>query len=413
MSREVNSKLELEDKHFKPRAVLAVVFLAFAVAMITYGVISLLSVESGWRTIEPGSNIEGSCGTEFIFQYNIGYSGISAGQEYRQIKAVYEQAVKDATMIFSENYYTGVNNIYTINHNPNSEIVIEGELYRALELLQKYGRREHYLAPVYAEYSNLFFCVNDTEAANFDPYINGEVREWMKKAAAYADDENSIELQLLGDNRVRLYVSEEYLKFAYEYYITDFIDLYWMKNAFIADYLAEVLIRNGYTYGSLSSFDGYVRNLDSGAHEEYGFNIFDRELNIIYPAAQMNYSGSMSIVYLRDYIMNDLDESYYYETGDGGLRHKYIDVRDGLCKAAVDSLVGYSQDKSCAEVLMNLLSVYIADEFDPATLVSLTESEIDYVYCGDFTIYFSGDYVKFTSIYDKGGVKYGLSKAEW
>lgn len=35
-----------------------------------------------------------------------------------------------------------------------------------------------------------------------------------------------------------------------------------MKNAFITDYVADVMIDNGYTLGSLTSYDGFTRNLD-------------------------------------------------------------------------------------------------------------------------------------------------------
>ena len=57
-------------------------------------------------------------------------------------------------------------------------------------------------------------------------------------------------------------VSDDYLAFAEKNFISDFIDFSWMKNAFITDYVADVMIDNGYTLGSLTSYDGFTRNLD-------------------------------------------------------------------------------------------------------------------------------------------------------
>lgn len=69
-------------------------------------------------------------------------------------------------------------------------------------------------------------------------------------------------VELLGGNQVKLSVSDDYLAFAEKNFISDFIDFSWMKNAFITDYVADVMIDNGYTLGSLTSYDGFTRNLD-------------------------------------------------------------------------------------------------------------------------------------------------------
>ena len=98
-----------------------------------------------------------------------------------------------------------------------------------------------------------------------------------------------------------------------------------MKNAFITDYVADVMIENGYTLGSLTSYDGFTRNLDltsaitkfkcrSGCFRDsrrkcdYSFNLYDRQGNIIYPAGVMHYNGAESIVSLHNYPMSDKEK---------------------------------------------------------------------------------------------------------
>ena len=52
-------------------------------------------------------------------------------------------------------------------------------------------------------------------------------------------------VELLGENRVKLTVSESYLAFIREYEIDTLADFSWMRNAFAADYIARVLQEDG------------------------------------------------------------------------------------------------------------------------------------------------------------------------
>ncbi len=52
--------------------------------------------------------------------------------------------------------------------------------------------------------------------------------------------------------------------------IGSFIDFSWMRNAFIADYLAEGLAARGFGKGALTSFDGFARNLEQGGEDFSG-----------------------------------------------------------------------------------------------------------------------------------------------
>ena len=41
---------------------------------------------------------------------------------------------------------------------------------------------------------------------------------------------------------------------------------------------------NGFVQGSISSYDGFIRNLDVSRDTEYAFNLLDKEGNIVYLA---------------------------------------------------------------------------------------------------------------------------------
>ncbi len=416
-------KIEVSEKHVGRRAIAAAVFLLIGVGAFAYFIVGLVRGEPGWTEITALSS-KVNCSGDFIFLYELGTEGGSAQSEKQSVTAVYTAAAEKAYWMFEnvraagdvaeddeentvsadkttadgkaaagytneihgcavaeaangKNALPAAGSVRFLNDHPNEEVTIDAPLYEAFAKLDAAGGRWLYLPAVYQTYNNLFASEADPIAAEFDPRMNEEVAAYFKEVLAYANDPDEVELELLGDHRVRLSVSDEYLAFAAENGIDSFIDLYWMKNAFIADYLAESLSEAGFTHGSISSYDGFVRNLD-GREVNYSFNIYDRVVTgqqaaQILPLAVLQYRGPVSLVYLRDYAMNSLDRQYYYQTAGGEMRTAYIDPQDGLCRNSVSSLVSYSYDDSvgCADILLSMIPVYIADEFDAGAVEAL------------------------------------------
>lgn len=402
-------RVELSEKNTRGRLIVVVLLLAFGSAALVYGFMNLLNGDSGWREIEADASSEVNCGSDFVFLYNVGASGVPASSENKAIASIYTQAVVTAYQLFQNDLeFDGVNNIYYINHHPNEVIEVDEALYEAFELLQNYGGRYLYLAPVYDVYDNLFYSNDDSEAVSYDPYQNTALAEEFAEMAAYGADSSAVDLELMGDYKICLHVSEDYLQYAFETGITSFIDFYWMKNAFIADYLADVMIENHYTLGSISSYDGFVRNLDDSG-VSYSFNLYDRIGQTVYPAAVMQYEHAVSIVYLRNYPMNALDYRHYYELKGGDIRTVYLDGKDGLCKTALNNLVSYSKDKGCAEVLLQMLPVYIADVFDEERLADMAEGGVYSIYCQDGVICYNESALTLEDLYKNENIRYTAS----
>ena len=122
-----------------------------------------------------------------------------------------------------------------LNGHVNEIVTVDPALYKALTVLTQYDCRYAYLAPAYAEYDRVFSAESDAEAARYDPAGDPELAEYLAEIAAFAGNPEMVNLEILGDNRVRLTVSTEYLKFTEENEIETVLDFGWMKNAFIAD----------------------------------------------------------------------------------------------------------------------------------------------------------------------------------
>ncbi len=391
-------KVELSEKHIKLRAVLTVAFLIIGIAAIVYGVSSFFGADAGWAEIESVSqNLH--CGDDFVFLYELGRDGVSAAAEKKAVTGLYSQATTQAYKLFSNDAeFEDVQNIYTINRCPNEEIEVDEGLYRAFSLLESQGDRSLYLAPVYAQYGDLFTCNDDSQTVDYDPYVNEEVAASYREIAAFANDKASVDLELLEGNKVRLKVSQEYLDYAKENGISSFIDFFWLKNAFVADYLADFMVSGGFTHGCISSYDGFARNLD-GSGTPYSLGLYDRSEGALYPAAVMEYTGPAAAVSLRNYPLSSQGLQQYYQYDSGEIRTSYLDVKDGLCKSSRDGLTCYGKEKSCAQLLLRMIPIYIADSFQKEQLAALKEEEIYSVYCENRKVLYNDPTLTISNLY--------------
>ena len=131
----------------------------------------------------------------------------------------------------------------------------------------------------------------------------------------------------------------------------------------MVDHIADILTKEGWTNGILSSYDGYVRNLG----EAEGLSQENREASVV------GTETARSIVILQASPRSEMDSAWFYCYEDGEMRVPYIDPADGLCKAAAEKIIGYSKKAGAAEILMALWDYYVAEEADPGKLEKLPE----------------------------------------
>lgn len=402
-------KVELSEKHIGIRLALVVFLLIIGITFIVLGVRSIFTIEEGWTEIEVNSSADVNSGNEFVFMYNLGMGDMSATAENKVLKSLYTDIMVDAYQVFHNNQeFENVKNVYYVNQHPNEEIEVDEILYQALALIKEYEDRNIYLAPVYELYDDIFLCEDDSQITDYDPYLNPEIASVYQKIAEYARDAKSIDIILLENGRIKLFVSDEYKNYCSENNITSYIDFSWLKNAFITDYLAETLIAKGFTNGTVSSYDGFSRNLDDSG-TEFSLNIYDvKENNVqdtnlnkisINQVATMRYTGSKSIVSMRSFPINSLDAYSYYELDNGEIRTMYLDISDGLCKSAANNLYSYSDEYNCSEILLQIAPIYISEEMHEDILSALLDKEIYSIYCKDTIIRYNDSSLKLEDLY--------------
>ena len=373
---------ELSDKNRTVRWVLIIILLVIAAVSLTVGLTSALKTPDGWQAVTPSTS-QINCSEDFVLQYEYGAGEKTATEESKALQVLYGKAVEDAwKLFFNEAGASDLAGLYTLNQHPNEQITVDSGLYTALEQVVESGSRALYLAPVYAEYNRVFYSEGDSFALEFDPTRNEEQRDYVKTLAEFANDPRAVQLVLYGSDKVMLQVSQAYQNFAKENELSNLLDFGWLRNAFIADYIADLLIENGFTNGYLASADGFTRNLDQRGNA-YSLNLFNMGKEGVDVAAVMNYAAPASFVFLRSYSMSEYDVGRYYRYEDGKTVTSMIDPADGQCKAALDNLVSYSTKLGCGELALAIMPVYVADVFAEDALNALTSREI-------YSIWFSG-----------------------
>ncbi len=377
-------KVELSEKNIWPRAIAAGVLLLAGGLTLAFSLKKLVDKADGWQEITVGNTTQANVSGEFTFSYDLGTGGASARSEYREISQLYTQACVDAYQYFGANETGGeLANLYDLNAKPNTIVEVSKPLYDALSLLETREIRYHYLSPIYVYYYNLCTSESDADAMEYDPHFNEMVMEECAQWAAYAANSESVDIELLGENKVRLNVSDEYMDFAATYGFDHLVDLSYMKNAFVIDYIADLLLENGYTKGCITSYDGYTRYLDYANDDiySYTYGIYDRYDDFAGKIAVGQIAGMSASVVLKDFAVADLEQFRYYKYSDGTVRSPYLSFEDGTDHAALPFVFVASEKAGCAETVLTMLPVYINDSYTEQDLYAFEQSKIYALYC--------------------------------
>ena len=402
--------VQLSTGHIALRWIAVAVCLIVAVASIGYALNALLTVNAGWQEIEHISSGL-TCADDFVVSFNFGKGGAEATGTYRRIVKLYSDTAEKAYWLFTKDQaHESIVGMYAINHAPNTVLTVDPVLYNAFAQVQAAGDRSIYLAPLYAEHDSMLASGSDVFAAMRDPARDDEAAEFAARVAMYANDPQHIQVELLGNDQVRLHVSEEYLNWAEANAFDALVDFHWMKNAFIIDYFADVLTENGFCDGVISGKDGFVRNL--GAQDTMMFNVYDHMDGTSYRAAVMEYRGAKSIISLRSFPVSQSDaQERYYIYDDGSVAAPHMNAQSGLRATAFTTLIGYDEEAGCAETLLKLLPIYTMEIPGVEDARRLVQEGIELVWCDGHTVYHTEEALSLVQLYD-GEVTYAAERFE-
>ena len=350
------TRIELSGKHLWLRVILVVALVGMAAGFFGQAIHAALTPAPGWQQIKAAAQLP--MAGELTLEYYL-----TSGQE-KTLTGLYTQAMEEASRLF-DTQTEEAGTLGCLNAHPGETVAVAPALYEALALLEGQNSRYLYYAPVYEQYRGLYSCETDAEAQDFDPAVSAQIREFVEQACAFAADPRSVQLELLGDNQVRLIVSPEYRAFARENGVEVFLDFFWLRNAFAVDYIARQLEAAGYREGILTSFEGFARVLGEGSFQAELYGLSGGKVT---SARTLSYTGPKAMVQFRAFPMTQLDQLHYYVTQSGAVRTPFIDEQTGTTRAAAEHMAVVSTDRGCAELALMTLPVFTARQVDEELL---------------------------------------------
>ena len=394
-------KISLDGRTVSKRRIFFIaLFLCIGIAAFVYAFTHLGGNRKGWQNVALDRVTEGSVCFDFSFTYEFGKSGKSVNKERSGLISCYRKLTTDAYRIFDRRQeYEGLSNLCTVNRHPNETVEVDPALYNAFAAYAKDGGRMLYLGALTEHYEVWITSDSEEALSETDPFKNPDVMEFFRKTAEYAADENAVRLELCGDNKVILHVSDAYLAFAAANDIVDFVDFGWARNAVIVDYLADGLTNAGYRRGILTSYDGFTRNFcDYGGSFDYSLIVSKNGEPA--NAGTMTYQGKMSFVWFHSYPANSYDAMFRVRTlADGRIRNTYLGT-DGLPHSNLPELLAWSEADSCTDIALSMAKYYIIDHYSGDDLRAgagakgisvLTAEEAGLLHTNDWNVTFDGN----------------------
>ncbi len=203
--------------------------------------------------------------------------------------AIYERLDSDTT-------YDDCVNIASVNEGKNAPVQVDQTLFDILceaKRLDEANDSYNMLAgALYREWQTLLYL---EEPSEFDPLNNEDEAQRISDIAQMVNsDAVSFEIVDEKERLVRLNVSEEYWKFARENEVkAPVLDLNQLKNAFMAEAVADSLTQAGITKAVISFADGMTLNVETGEGSvpmsveapegvKYGFYVVEKDGKKVY-----------------------------------------------------------------------------------------------------------------------------------
>ena len=393
-------RIALEEHPSRRRILWIILSLAVAAGAFFAFFQGLLRVDPGWQEIPS----EGKYASLISLRYPLGQTGEATASEKKKLQRLFTLAVDQAGQALdSSEIIAEPGNLAWLNAHPNQTAEVSPALYRALEKAFSAGRAV-FFGPLYEMNESLLASGTDADAEQMDPRRSPEAAEYVEALLPLLSSPEHIRLELLGENRLTLFVSEEYHRLGEEYGISRWIDFGWMRNAFAADLVAEALLEAGVSRGlisaampDLSGKSGrssgalFLRSL--GENDGIRFSLTARQTADSAPAASAEFqessaegipsgsSPSSSAVRTLSpgetaeaicrkpaalISLNALQSGRLY--ADGELRTPWISPASGLDAHGADALLAASPRDGCAELLLRLLPLLTGEEKEPSGL---------------------------------------------
>lgn len=305
---------------------------ALLIVIVTCVVLIFNSMKTaeGYQEIKAENATISEASGDYKLEYYVDSSnGNTIAANNSILNTLYSKLTDKAySLLSSTNSYDGLVNVSYINQHPNQVLTIDSFLYDSLYKINSFDERFLLMGGINQFWESIMYN-SLIDYIDYDPASNADSKAYIEDFMLTYQD--SISIDFLSDNKIRLNVSDTYVKQSEEIEYVEYINFGIFFEALVMDYVKEGFNSEGYYNGYMTSLNGY--SLDFGTKDELlqGYNL----LGYRYSKTAIYGSGSYKsgYAYVNSYEFNITASYPYYSyelNGDEIRRDLFISLDNGL-----------------------------------------------------------------------------------
>ena len=352
--------------------------LILATLMILYA-FGFFTREAGYRALYPTADKTVDYADGLNCAIYLEGSSFDCNQKQKRAIEIYSSTLKNIYKITDpSSTYEDVDSLASINVNPNKEVSISKTLYGYLEKANEVGNNENYSlfsSPLFDEWQRLISLKELTSSLTYDPLNDLDEGKYLSDLSSFINDPNHISLTLLGEEKVRLNVSEEYLNFRKQNEISSPLTSFGpLRGAIEIETLVEAFQKEGFHDGFFSNQRGLGATLDltpglNHVIQAKGSNEKVHVGNLTYPSS---HAFCKYARFLKGYSIQKEENTYN--------RSLYLDLSTGEGDAVFESVGLYSSSISLWDLTLLSERMCGLSSVDEASAILNSASGTDYLY---------------------------------
>ena len=276
------TNIRIPVKHMVPRIIAFIILLGGGISLIVLSVLGVFSQQSGIQVISVNEDPDYKVGENITLRYYLSGNSIQRRNQASAVAEDYSRSMKSiGKLLEDEEEVVGVKSISYISRNAGTEVEIDEILYKTLSSAVENSKNPAYsiyLGPLYQRW-NFWTSVPESTKPTVDPLYNAPGATFISEYLNLLASGDNIKLNLLGNNKVKLELSQAYRSWLEDNeYDGPILSLGSLKQAYQVQVARDALIEKGHTAGVLVSEDGLVAPLGELIDTNYRLYAYENQL---------------------------------------------------------------------------------------------------------------------------------------
>ena len=326
-------EIQINRKNIVLRVILFLFFLTVGVTFIALYFTGVLQFQKGYSKIEIIPENQNIKADKIVYYAYFDGNSLSVRQNVKNLQGFYSPKANYVLMLTDEYAnYESRNNLKTIADNEGKEVEVDEVLYKILQdAYTKSKEEKNYSLLGYKLFLqwDVIIGLDGLSLINSDPSVNPETKSLLENQVQVIKEESKREFLSFRNKDEKFFVKASFTS-EYKNILDDndpLLSLGILKDAYIIDYLASQLEREGNKDGFLISSDGYIKALSEYQGGSYNlYDIYDDKISQV-GSIVINKNESHC-----RYAFFDYYKSMYYSI-NGQIRYPLVNMKNGMASS--------------------------------------------------------------------------------